>query len=95
MPDYETLKLAWWLVVGALLIGFAVMDGHDLGVGALLWLCGCDAPAPAATPAETAAAPPREHFTLPALRRARRTHHRHRGDPTPPPAPPSTPSSTA
>ena len=40
MPDYETLKLAWWLVVGALLIGFAVMDGHDLGVGALLPVVG-------------------------------------------------------
>ncbi len=34
--DYETLKLVWWLLVGVLLIGFAVMDGHDMGVGALL-----------------------------------------------------------
>ena len=34
--DYETLKLIWWLLVGVLLIGFAVMDGHDMGVGALL-----------------------------------------------------------
>ncbi|MCB1957653.1 MAG: cytochrome d ubiquinol oxidase subunit II [Rhodocyclaceae bacterium] len=40
MTDYETLKLAWWLVVGALLIGFAIMDGHDLGVGTLLPLVG-------------------------------------------------------
>jgi cytochrome bd ubiquinol oxidase subunit II len=36
MLDYETLKLIWWLLVGALLLGFAVMDGHDMGVGALL-----------------------------------------------------------
>jgi cytochrome d ubiquinol oxidase subunit II len=34
--DYFTLKIIWWLLVGALLIGFAVMDGFDLGVGALL-----------------------------------------------------------
>ena len=34
MPDYATLRLIWWLILGALLIGFAVMDGFDLGVGA-------------------------------------------------------------
>src|SRR5476649_1649025 len=34
MPDYETLRLIWWALLGALLIGFAVMDGFDLGVGA-------------------------------------------------------------
>jgi cytochrome d ubiquinol oxidase subunit II len=34
--DYFTLKVIWWLFVGVLLIGFAVMDGFDLGVGALL-----------------------------------------------------------
>ncbi len=34
MADYETLRLVWWLILGALLIGFAVMDGFDLGVGA-------------------------------------------------------------
>lgn len=34
--DYETLKLIWWMLVGALLIGFAIMDGHDLGVNNLL-----------------------------------------------------------
>ncbi|MCA9574942.1 MAG: prolyl oligopeptidase family serine peptidase [Myxococcales bacterium] len=61
----------------------------SLGIGLLLCVIGCDAPAPAATSAETTTAPPGEHFTLPALRRARRTRHRHRGDPTPPPAPPS------
>ena len=34
--DYATLRLVWWLLLGVLLIGFAVMDGFDLGVGALL-----------------------------------------------------------
>lgn len=36
MPDYETLRLAWWLLLGVLLIGFAVTDGYDLGLGAVL-----------------------------------------------------------
>lgn len=34
--DYETLRLIWWLLLGILLIGFAVMDGFDLGIGTLL-----------------------------------------------------------
>jgi cytochrome d ubiquinol oxidase subunit II len=34
VPDYETLRLIWWLILGVLLIGFAVMDGFDLGLGA-------------------------------------------------------------
>lgn len=34
--DYETLRLIWWLLLGILLIGFAIMGGRDLGVGALL-----------------------------------------------------------
>ncbi len=34
--DYATLKLIWWLFVGVLLIGFAILDGFDLGVSALL-----------------------------------------------------------
>src|SRR6266850_2143507 len=34
MLDYATLRLIWWLILGALLIGFAIMDGFDLGVGA-------------------------------------------------------------
>ncbi len=34
--DYETLKLTWWVLVGVLLIGFAVTDGFDMGVGTLL-----------------------------------------------------------
>lgn len=36
MFDYATLKVIWWLLVGVLLIGFAIMDGHDMGVGTLL-----------------------------------------------------------
>src|SRR5580704_2174356 len=34
MPDYATLRFIWWLILGVLLIAFAVMDGFDLGVGA-------------------------------------------------------------
>jgi cytochrome d ubiquinol oxidase subunit II len=34
--DYEILRLIWWLFLGVLLIGFAIMDGFDLGVAALL-----------------------------------------------------------
>lgn len=34
--DYPVLKFIWWLLLGVLLIGFAIMDGQDMGVGALL-----------------------------------------------------------
>jgi cytochrome d ubiquinol oxidase subunit II len=34
--DYPTLRLIWWLLLGILLIGFAVMDGFDLGIATLL-----------------------------------------------------------
>ena len=34
--DYEILRLVWWLLLGLLLIGFAIMDGFDLGVAMLL-----------------------------------------------------------
>ncbi len=34
--DYQTLRLIWWALLGILLIGFAVMDGFDLGTGILL-----------------------------------------------------------
>ena len=34
--DYETLRLIWWALLGILLIGFAVMDGFDLGIAGLL-----------------------------------------------------------
>lgn len=41
MPlDYPTLKIIWWLFIGVLLIGFAIMDGHDMGVGSLLPVIG-------------------------------------------------------
>ena len=34
--DYETFKFIWWCFVGVLLVGFALTDGFDFGVGALL-----------------------------------------------------------
>ncbi|MEN3389343.1 cytochrome d ubiquinol oxidase subunit II [Brucella melitensis] len=34
--DYQTLRIIWWVLLGVLLIGFAAMDGFDLGVGTLL-----------------------------------------------------------
>jgi cytochrome d ubiquinol oxidase subunit II len=34
--DYETLRILWWLLLGVLLIGFAIADGFDLGTGMLL-----------------------------------------------------------
>jgi len=34
--DYETLRVIWWVLLGVLLIGFAVTGGFDLGVGILL-----------------------------------------------------------
>ncbi|MBS0185403.1 MAG: cytochrome d ubiquinol oxidase subunit II [Proteobacteria bacterium] len=34
--DYEILRLLWWGLLGILFIGFAVLDGFDLGIGALL-----------------------------------------------------------
>src|SRR5690554_709168 len=36
MFDYETLKLIWWVLVGVLLIGFALTDGFDLGAVILM-----------------------------------------------------------
>lgn len=38
--DYESLKLIWWVLIGVLLIGFAVTDGFDMGVIALLKIVG-------------------------------------------------------
>ncbi len=32
MIDFESLRFLWWALLGVLLIGFAVMDGFDLGV---------------------------------------------------------------
>ena len=34
--DYPTLRVLWWALMGVLLIGFALTDGWDLGIGALL-----------------------------------------------------------
>ena len=34
--DYPTLRIIWWVLLGVLLIGFAVMDGFDLGAATLL-----------------------------------------------------------
>lgn len=34
--DYESLRVIWWVLLGVLLIGFAVMDGFDLGTA--MWL---------------------------------------------------------
>jgi cytochrome d ubiquinol oxidase subunit II len=31
MFDYETLRLIWWVVLGVILVGFATMDGFDMG----------------------------------------------------------------
>src|ERR1700692_1263050 len=36
MPSYEVLRLIWWALLGILLIGFAIMDGFDLGAAILL-----------------------------------------------------------
>ncbi len=40
MLDYEQLRVIWWLLLGVLLIGFAIMDGFDLGVGAIFRFIG-------------------------------------------------------
>ncbi|MFT4059384.1 MAG: cytochrome d ubiquinol oxidase subunit II [Legionella sp.] len=44
MPlDYETLRVVWWVLLGVLLIGFAIFDGFDLGVAMLLpWVAKTD-----------------------------------------------------
>jgi cytochrome d ubiquinol oxidase subunit II len=34
--DYATLKLIWWVLIGVLLIGFALTDGFDMGAAILL-----------------------------------------------------------
>lgn len=37
MPiDYEILRIIWWLLIGVLLIGFAITGGFDLGIATLL-----------------------------------------------------------
>ena len=34
--DLDVLRVIWWVLLGVLLIGFALTDGFDMGVGALL-----------------------------------------------------------
>jgi cytochrome bd ubiquinol oxidase subunit II len=36
MFDFDSLRVVWWLLLGVLLTGFALTDGFDMGVGALL-----------------------------------------------------------
>ncbi|MGC9423637.1 cytochrome d ubiquinol oxidase subunit II [Vibrio sp.] len=40
MFDYEILRLIWWVLIGVLLVGFAITDGFDMGVGALVPVLG-------------------------------------------------------
>jgi cytochrome bd ubiquinol oxidase subunit II len=40
MFDYETLRIIWWALLGALFVGFAITDGYDLGIAALLRVLG-------------------------------------------------------
>lgn len=40
MLDYEVLRFIWWILIGVLLIGFAVTDGFDMGVLTLLPVIG-------------------------------------------------------
>lgn len=40
MFDYEILRLIWWVLIGVLLVGFAITDGFDMGVGALVPIIG-------------------------------------------------------
>ena len=40
MFDYEVLKLIWWVLIGVLLIGFALTDGFDMGAMILMPLIG-------------------------------------------------------
>ncbi|NRB23764.1 cytochrome d ubiquinol oxidase subunit II [Shewanella sp.] len=42
MFDYEMLRFIWWALIGLLFVGFAVTDGFDMGVGALLPILGKD-----------------------------------------------------
>lgn len=40
MIDYEILRFIWWVLIGVLLIGFAITDGFDMGVITLLPVIG-------------------------------------------------------
>jgi cytochrome d ubiquinol oxidase subunit II len=39
MPDYALLRMIWWAILGVVLSGFAISDGFDLGLAAILRLC--------------------------------------------------------
>jgi cytochrome bd ubiquinol oxidase subunit II len=38
--DYQVLRVIWWLILGVLLIGFAITDGFDMGVAAVFRFVG-------------------------------------------------------
>lgn len=40
MFDYEALRFIWWVLMGVLFVGFAIADGFDMGVGALVPIIG-------------------------------------------------------
>jgi cytochrome bd ubiquinol oxidase subunit II len=40
MLSYEVLRVVWWLILGVLLIGFAITDGFDLGICAVFRFVG-------------------------------------------------------
>ncbi len=40
MFDYAILRLIWWVLIGVLLVGFAITDGFDMRVGALVPIIG-------------------------------------------------------
>lgn len=40
MFDYITLRIIWWVLLGVVLIGFAIMDGFDLGAQMLVPFAG-------------------------------------------------------
>ncbi|ROR05551.1 cytochrome d ubiquinol oxidase subunit II [Erwinia sp. JUb26] len=40
MFSYEILRFIWWVLIGVLLIGFAVTEGFDMGVGMLSRILG-------------------------------------------------------
>jgi cytochrome d ubiquinol oxidase subunit II len=40
MLDYEVVRFIWWVLIGVLLIGFAIADGFDMGVGMLSRILG-------------------------------------------------------
>lgn len=41
--DYETLQVIWWLLIGILLVGFALTNGLDMAVSTLLFAVGKNA----------------------------------------------------